>query len=170
MNHIITFEGFSSEIIREINLSDIPSVVGLINRAIEYNFKGILSDRMIQNYIFDYSEKRLENKIKSDKYYVCVLISENQVVGTGTIEKKNQNITGLYLDPEYQSKGFGMKILNHLIEKSREFGFGEVHLQATDVSVQFYRKFGFEDMYKKFCFKNDPKSAYYEMVYHLMGQ
>jgi hypothetical protein len=42
-----------------------------------------------------------------------------------------------------------------------------VHLQATDVSVQFYRKFGFEDVYKKFCFKNDPKSAYFEMVYHL---
>lgn len=59
---------------------------------------------------------------------------------------ENQAIFGLLVDPEHQRKGIAEKLLNHIIELSRERGKKAVILTCKEKLIHYYAKFGFESM------------------------
>lgn len=57
-----------------------------------------------------------------------------------------QAIFGLDVIPEYQKQGIAAKLLNHMIEASRVAGRKGVILTCKDKLINYYSKFGFENL------------------------
>lgn len=57
-----------------------------------------------------HNEESISEDIKNQKVYI--LIEDERIIGTGTI--KGNHITRVYVLPEFQGKGYGTFIMNHL--------------------------------------------------------
>ena len=75
----------------------------------------------------------------------------NNLVGIAIVEKKAWNRTlwvwEFHVRPDYQNRGIGAQLMNHLVDIGREAGCRVLvcETQNTNVSaIRFYRKVGFE--------------------------
>ena len=65
---------------------------------------------------------------------------------------------------EYQGKGAGTFMLNHLINESKRIGAPYLWLDARESAVDFYRKFGFTVTGKCFYKKSIPYFKMYKKI------
>lgn len=56
---------------------------------------------------------------------------------------KNQSIFGLAVDPDFQRRGIAEKLMNYLIEKSKERCKEKMILTCKDRLIHYYEKFGY---------------------------
>jgi len=76
---------------------------------------------------------KINNKI------ICVVI--------GGFDGRRGYVHHLAVDPDYQKKGYGKKIMDELIEKFREMGVHKIHLFIEKYNkdvVDFYQNLGWE--------------------------
>jgi len=80
--------------------------------------------------------------------YFVVLEIENEIIGymiAGEYEE-SYHLKNIAIKKEYQGKGYGKFLLNHLIEKAKKenkkFVFLEVRI-SNERAIKFYEKFGF---------------------------
>ncbi|ANE50897.1 GNAT family N-acetyltransferase [Flavisolibacter tropicus] len=57
-----------------------------------------------------------------------------------------QSIFGIAVLPAFRRKGYAEKLINHLIEKSKEQNRTGVTLTCKDYLIPYYKKFGFIDL------------------------
>ena len=50
----------------------------------------------------------------------------------------------IIIDPRYQGKGIGKKLLDYLIKKSREKKCYKIILNCSEKNIGFYQKLGFD--------------------------
>jgi GNAT superfamily N-acetyltransferase len=62
-------------------------------------------------------------------------------------------ITDMYTIPEYRNKGLGNKLLNDIMEYSKNLGYTKVTLNATDSGRKLYEKYGFKDVIGEMSYK-----------------
>ena len=87
----------------------------------------------------------LDNEI--ELYYIIEV--DNQVVGAGGInftdDKKIGKISWDLIHPDFQGKALGSKLLNHRIEKLKEFkDVQQIIVRTSQLVYPFYEKLGFE--------------------------
>lgn len=58
---------------------------------------------------------------------------------------KNQSIFGLDVLPEYQRQGIAAKLMEYIMEKSKEAGRENMILTCKDRLIHYYEKFGYEN-------------------------
>ena len=107
------------------------------------------------NYLYDavgWASYDIETTKKLLKYtlYSVSVYDNNKIVGYGRII--GDGIVFLYIrdvmvEPKYQSNKIGTKIMNKLLEKTKEIKkenpYAKVYLGASKGKEDFYRKFGF---------------------------
>ncbi|OLS27560.1 MAG: putative N-acetyltransferase YsnE [Candidatus Heimdallarchaeota archaeon LC_3] len=73
-----------------------------------------------------------------------VIKDENEIIGSGGIEIYQEAglIRSIAVDPKYQKKGLGRKIIEYLLNYANEKGVKELFL-LTDTVPKLYEKFGF---------------------------
>lgn len=86
----------------------------------------------------------LDNKIE----YYYVIEFNNQVVGGGGINFTDDKLTGKIswdlINPEFQGKSLGSKLLNYRMEKLKEFNnVQQIIVRTSQVVYKFYEKLGF---------------------------
>lgn len=95
--------------------------------------------------------KKLE-LIEMSGIYIAVIELEDKIIATGTLVIEHKFIHGLssvghiediVVDSSYRGKGFGIKIIEHLVNKSKECLCYKVILDCNDNNVDFYKKCGF---------------------------
>ncbi|SFD11192.1 GNAT family N-acetyltransferase [Algibacter pectinivorans] len=74
-----------------------------------------------------------------------VCLKENEVVGTGRLNIKNQTgvISQMAIKSANQKQGVGSKILMELVKYSKEKELVKIKLSARETALKFYEKHGF---------------------------
>jgi putative acetyltransferase len=76
--------------------------------------------------------------------------AEGNLLGTCglyPLDAETIELRKMYFAKELRGKGFGKKLLERMIEKSRELGFRQIHLEthsALKEAIALYKKYGFE--------------------------
>lgn len=122
-------------IIREYKSSDKQAILNLLR----LNTPGYFSPQEESDLVY-----YLENEIE----YYFVLELGTQTVGSGGFNFSPDKTTGIIswdiLHPDFQRKSLGSILLNHRIEKIREFkDVQTVIVRTSQLSYSFYEKQGF---------------------------
>jgi N-acetylglutamate synthase-like GNAT family acetyltransferase len=68
-------------------------------------------------------------------------------VGLFPLDDETIELRKMYFDKSLRGRGFGKKILERMIEKSKESGFKKIYLETASIlkeAVGLYEKYGFE--------------------------
>jgi len=79
---------------------------------------------------------------KSKKLLFYIYEENEKILGTGVLD--NGEIRTMFVDPEYQGKGIGRKILDFLIKLAKSKGYHKVWVGANPEAEGFYKKQGFK--------------------------
>ena len=77
----------------------------------------------------------------------------NEVIAYGILtpgENKVYQIHQMVVEPSYQKQGLGKTIMQALIDKAKTQQARSIILEARTTAVDFYRKFGFEVVSRKY--------------------
>lgn len=90
----------------------------------------------------------IERKTKVNPELFLIGLKNDRVVATvmGGYEGHRGWINYLAIDPDYQSKGFGKKLMLAIEERLRELGCPKINLQiraGNADAVKFYERFGY---------------------------
>lgn len=149
--------------IREATFNDLPYILNIIKKC---------TNHMIKNKIFQWNENYPSKKIfiddiKNNNLYLiennttiigCVMKSviESDAyknVNWKTENKKNLYVHRLAVDPKYQGRGFGIKLMDFVEENAIKKNYLSIRLDTFSKNkrnVKFYKKRGYikiEDIY-----------------------
>lgn len=68
-------------------------------------------------------------------------------VGLFPLDKETVELRKMYFDKSLRGRGLGKKMLERMIEKSREMGFQRIYLETASVlqeAIGLYEKYGFQ--------------------------
>ncbi len=134
--------------IKKPAICDYKEIANLINNA-NKKYKEIHSDELFK--AIGYGELESVTSIEDDekKREILGLYLNNKIIGYGSFYLKNSQtvwISRLYVDPNYQRQGFGMKIIEKIKNISKSYK-AKVLVLETDKkaywAVDFYKKMGF---------------------------
>ncbi|MEI6352745.1 MAG: GNAT family N-acetyltransferase [Candidatus Nomurabacteria bacterium] len=115
------------------NLNDVLKILQqdiLRNAYGEYPGPGWVGD------VLESKEKCIALGLFEDDILISVLLSE-KLIHKGCI------IWHIATDPEKRSLGYGRKLLNHFEDLVKRLGMKWIFLNATEESLNFYKKHGF---------------------------
>jgi GNAT superfamily N-acetyltransferase len=146
--------------IRKLKLSDLNAIRNLIHNIINICYSGVYNAEAIK-YFKDYHNN--ENILKGAKEgYTIILVSNNQIIGTGTIT--GDYITRVFVNPEFQKQGLGKLLMQKLEEKALSAGIDTVKLDSSLPAKKFYDSLCYETIEKTFVeVENGKKLDYYIM-------
>ncbi|GFZ30014.1 hypothetical protein CSC2_05400 [Clostridium zeae] len=107
------------------------------------------------NWYLSASSKALENDRKAkfaNKDYIHLFLEGNEIVGASMV--KNAEIDLLFVNTEYQGKGYGKKILEFTVNRGLEQSLEGVNLNAlakNDRALKLYFNTGFEVVQAQDC-------------------
>lgn len=93
-------------------------------------------------------EKEFENKVNSQRGYV--LLDDNKTIGVLRYNLFWDNTpfcTMLFIDGDYQGKGYGKKLMEYWEKDMKAQGYGMLltSTQVDEGAQHFYRKMGYRD-------------------------
>ncbi|MBX4266754.1 GNAT family N-acetyltransferase [Clostridium estertheticum] len=69
------------------------------------------------------------------------------------LDGKMALLTDMYTTLQYRNKGYGMSLLNNIMEFVKNIGYVKVSLNATESGRKLYERYGFKDVNGKMSFK-----------------
>lgn len=90
------------------------------------------------------------NRLLGKKYDVFVILTNNIIVGTVSITRKDQDdlyIRSMAVHPDYQKRGIGFFIIKKIIEIAEKYNIKIISLDTSKPlkkAIKFYKKAGFE--------------------------
>lgn len=125
--------------------------------------KFLLSQLTYVGNVNDLSTNEIKNILNNVYVYIVVeSTEENVIAGMGTLILENKlihngsavgHIEDVVVDEKYRKKGIGRSIIEHLINKSKEYGCYKVILDCSFENVGFYEKIGFRQ--NGYCMRFD---------------
>lgn len=95
--------------------------------------------------------------LKGEKEYILLgVFEENQIIGTGTLRKLDDNIGqigNLAVKKEYMKKGIGSKIVKYLEKIAIEDNISKIKLMARVTALEFYEKLGYKTIGEIYSYK-----------------
>ncbi len=119
--------------------TDLIPTLNLIHKTIDKCYP-VFYEAPVVHYFKEYhsSESILE---RSKKGYTLVYRVNDTIIGTGSLI--DDYINAVYVDPKYQGKGIGKRIMQVLIKKAKQKKLSKLRLDATPGSKKFYNSLGF---------------------------
>jgi len=129
---------------------DLPGILALANVIWKPTFSSILTEDRL-NYLYDlmYNREKLLTLLNSSENTFFLLRENDADVGYAqlVINSESVKLEKLYLHPDVQGKGYGLYLLNQLIDHSLNLGCQNMQLQvnrSNSKAVAFYKQFGFK--------------------------
>jgi GNAT superfamily N-acetyltransferase len=147
--------------IKKATLSDIPTIKNFIMELAIYE--------KLENEVVVTDELLIEN-IFTNPIAHCVLAFENDTpIGFALyfynystfIGRKGLYLEDLYVQPNYRGKGYGKKILLHLVQIAKSKHCGRIEwsvLKWNKPAIDFYDRIGAEAMKEWMVYRLDEKS------------
>ena len=123
--------------IRLAKIKDATKIGNLSRAIIEYELS------------WSWTPQRIAKKIKDNNANVVVAVKETQVIGFGVMEYvENEAYLVLFgVDPKYQRKGIGTKLIEWLEETALVSGIGIIYLETRLSNAKgrkFYQRLGYK--------------------------
>lgn len=142
---------------------DETDVVALIHYTIISCYPKIYEPEIVQFFLQYHNTKTLQKKAKKGTFLILKI--NNKPVACGYLFKRE--IGGVYVHPEFQKKGYGKKLVSHLIELARKKSYDHIWLDAAPLAYDFYLGFGFKLTEKRTDYEEGKPLEYYRMVMFL---
>jgi GNAT superfamily N-acetyltransferase len=149
-----------------IRMATIDDIDSLVKLRIQLLNEG---NNNIENYNWDKYSEVLRTfyyeSLSNGKVIAFLGVENERIVATSMIcfynitpllhnlEGKMALLTDMYTIPEYRNKGFGMALLNNIMEYAKKSGYLKVILNATDSGRKLYAKYGFKDVDGEMSYK-----------------
>lgn len=134
--------------IRSATVSDIPSIA----KIIADNFDRTMpehSSAVLKKFKSHCSAEILESQLKWKKVFVVcrneTVIGTGSLVNFGTPKQAKWNISNFFIAVEDHGKGYGAKLLNHLLTTANTQNVVTLYVPSSRTAIEFYRKFGFKE-------------------------
>ncbi len=125
--------------IREMTDGDIGEVSCLAERCIEGCCRDVYNDDERRYWESLYSGENFLKYTKGWKFFVLSL--EGRVVGCAGLNR--DEVKGMFVDPQFQGRKIGKKLLDFLENCARESGIVQLFLDSSLNAVGFYRSTGY---------------------------
>jgi ribosomal protein S18 acetylase RimI-like enzyme len=125
--------------IRNVREADLADVSELIQRTIDACYPGVYPPQAVAFFKQYHSIGALRERNR--KGYVFIAERDGKVVATGSLA--GGEITGVFVDPEYQRMGIGAEVMSHLEDRAAAAGCKEVELSVSLPSRGFYERQGY---------------------------
>ncbi len=132
-------------IIRLFRLSDSLIVSSLIGRAVRIRNTLGYTEKQTEALANYYSPENFCLNLKRKIIYVC--LEENKIVGTATL--RDDELMAVFIEPNYQKLGLGVKLITLLENDAIKKGYSKVWLVSFLSAVEFYKKLGYVSISEK---------------------
>jgi ribosomal protein S18 acetylase RimI-like enzyme len=131
--------------IRNVRESDLAAVSELIRRTIDACYPGVYPPRAVAFFKQYHSVGAIRERNRKGDVFVAE--RDGKVVATGSLA--SGEITGVFVDPEYQRMGIGAEVMRHLERRAAAEGCTEVELSVSLPSRGFYERQGYNITYER---------------------
>jgi len=122
-----------------------------------------------QNSDYPWSQLQFTTSIENSKN-LCYCLSQNgKTIGylIAMLAVDTADILNIGIDSDFQRKGYGTGLINHLIEELKKKDIGEILLEVragNKSAIQFYKRQGFEEISvrKNYYTKNSKNQSHRE--------
>ena len=121
---------------------DSPEIYRVHVAAVHSLSSGAEGDEGIEKWLASRAPSRYAQEMQQD--YFVVAEDGGQVRGWGALDVTKEEITNVFVDPEYHRKSIGTAILAKLEAAAREARLAVVQLQATGTAIDFYLAVGYQ--------------------------
>ena len=120
--------------------------ISIVN--VQENYIDDIFDIESKEIIVPWSKESLTNLIRQQNIIFRVMLLDNEVIGYYSFQKVFDEgyINNIAIKREYQSKGFGTKLFEDLIERAQKFEVNALTLEVetdNERAIKLYKKFGF---------------------------
>ena len=119
-----------------------------------------------QNSDDPWSQLQFTTSIENSKNLCYCLSLDGKTIGylIALLAGDTSDILNIGIDHDFQRKGYGTALLNHLIEELRKRDIGEIFLEVragNKSAIQFYKRQGFEEISvrKNYYMKNSKNQS-----------
>ncbi|MBE5763362.1 MAG: ribosomal-protein-alanine N-acetyltransferase [Clostridiales bacterium] len=114
--------------------------------------------------IVPWSKDALLSLIRKQNIIFRVMLLDDEVIGYYSFQKVFDEgyINNIAIKREYQSKGYGTKLFEDLIERAHKFEVNALTLEVevdNDRAIKLYKKFGFKEEGRRKNFYLNKKDA-----------
>lgn len=146
--------------IRKFNKTDLFDVKVLVDKTIDKCYSDVYCAEAVKFFKDWHSEEKILQNAEDG--YTIVLEINSRIAGTGTIVA--DDISRVFVDPEFQKHGFGKLIMQKLEGQALATGNKLVNLDASLPSKNFYDSLGYITLEKTFIeLENKKRLDYYKM-------
>jgi len=132
--------GAFAVMIRRFEPSDLTAVHALITRTIDVAYSGLYPPRAV-GYFKDYHS--LDSILdRATECEVLVVECDGVLVATGALVE--DEICGVFVDPQHQGRGVGSQLMDRLEALARDSGITAARLYISLPSRGFYERRGYE--------------------------
>ena len=124
---------------RAFKPADLSAVSELIHATIEASYAGVYPPRAVAFFREFHSPSAILQRHVTGS--IVQVESEGRTVGTGSIV--GAEITGVFVDPAFQGRGIGGRIMDELEREARAHGCDSIRLSVSLPSRRFYERRGY---------------------------
>ncbi|MFC1591585.1 GNAT family N-acetyltransferase [Thermodesulfobacteriota bacterium] len=146
--------------LRECTSGDFEEVKRLIDTTIDICYTRDYSEAVAAYFKQLHSADRIARD--AEKGYTVVLEVEGLLIGTGTLV--GDHVFRVFVDPQFQRRGYGRLIMDKLEQKARSSGVAEITLDVALNAVQFYHQLGYRFSEEAFLDAGDGQRLAYHVV------
>jgi GNAT superfamily N-acetyltransferase len=153
--------------IREFKKADLAEVKNLIDRTIDACYRGVYCIEAVQFF----KDWHCSDNILTDAAAGRTVVAEQdrQVIGTGTIV--GNEIKRVFVEPGFQNRGFGKRIMRALEKHAISTGIDVIKLDASLPSKKFYDLLDYITLEKTFRdVENNKHLDFYRMEKRLINR
>jgi putative acetyltransferase len=126
--------------IREYNFEDAEAHAKVHRKSV----RNIASNDYNDDVIEAWASKEPEDSPLEEQKVRFVAEEDGEIIGFSDYNKTTNELSGLYLKPEYARKGIGTKLLEKIEEDARKEGLEELWCKSTVTAKEFYEKHGYK--------------------------
>jgi len=149
--------------IRRFKREDLKATVELIHTTIKLCYPWIYPLEVIDFFLKYHSPEQILKKASEGKMFLIVDIEK--IIGTGYLV--GDEIGGIYILPDEQKKGYGRKMMDHLLGVAKNNGLKRIWLDATPFAKPLYDNMNFDLVKKARDLVGDKPLDYYVMEKYL---
>ncbi|MHA2231527.1 MAG: GNAT family N-acetyltransferase, partial [Candidatus Hodarchaeales archaeon] len=125
---------------------DSVNVSNLVRKVLKESLSRDYPEATIQLLYVEYKPKYFKEPIHDQKIFIAK--EDDKIIGTAAI--LNNLIMDVFVDPEYEKKGIGSKLVSHLEQLARLQGHTTTKISANPYAIDFYEKLGYTKAEEKY--------------------